>query len=167
MRQVSARLQVQSQDLVAGHQQRQIDRLVGLAARMGLHIDVRGAEKQLRPRNRDRLRNVYVGAAAVVAAARITFGVLVRKDRTLRIEHGAAGEILRRDEFDGMHLAMSFGVNGRPDVAVGLGQGKGADDGQRPAGLCGMRHDGCVGSKNLGLKRDSRGAVAYRFVPHI
>ncbi|KAG0758203.1 hypothetical protein G6F22_019719 [Rhizopus arrhizus] len=78
VRQMPSRLQVQAKDLVSGRQQRQIDGLVRLASRMGLHVHVSGAEQQLRPGDRDVLCDVHVHAAAVVAASGIAFSVLRR-----------------------------------------------------------------------------------------
>ena len=55
-------------------EQREVDGHVRLRARVGLHVDVFGAEERLRPRNRERLRDVNELAAAV-PLSRIAFCV--------------------------------------------------------------------------------------------
>ena len=49
MRQVPAVGQVHSEDLAAGLDERRVGRLVSLATRVGLHVDVIRAEELLRP----------------------------------------------------------------------------------------------------------------------
>ena len=67
---------------------------------MRLHVGVLGAEQLLRARDGQRLDDVDELAAAVVALARIALGVLVRQHRAGRFEHGAADEVLRRDQLE-------------------------------------------------------------------
>lgn len=51
---------------------------------------------------------VDVLIAAIIACARIAFGVLVRHRRPERVEDGAGGEILGGDEDDGLSLALDL-----------------------------------------------------------
>ena len=68
--QVAAVRQVHAEHGVARLQQRQVDRHVGLRARVRLHVGVLGAEQRLRARDRRALGDVDELAAAVVALAR-------------------------------------------------------------------------------------------------
>ena len=62
--------------------------LVHLAAAVGLHIGKAATEQLLGAFDGDRLDLVDIFAAAIIAAARIAFGVLVGQDRTTGFEHG-------------------------------------------------------------------------------
>ncbi|MNX78532.1 hypothetical protein D3C86_1101300 [compost metagenome] len=158
--QVSSGLEIKAEDLVPWRQQRQIDGLVGLAAGVRLHVGVTGAEKTLGPIDGDLLGDVDVPASAVIAPARVALGVLVREYGSLGIEHRSADEVLRCDELDRMHLTAPFGVDGGPDVPVGLLQAKGADSGKRlVVVLCNVRHVGCLCRR----KRWQAGAGAFRY----
>ena len=55
---------------------------------MGLHVHVLGAEDLLRALDGKRFDRIGELAPAVVAPVRIALGILVRKDRTLRLEDG-------------------------------------------------------------------------------
>ena len=77
-----------------GCEQRQEHRLVHLAARMGLDVGEAGAEQLLGALDRQRLDHVDIFAAAVIAPARIAFGIFVGEDRALRLEHGAGDDVL-------------------------------------------------------------------------
>ena len=85
-----------------------------------------GAEQLLHPLDGEQLGDVDVLAAAVIALARITLGVLVGELRPLRGQHGGAGVILRGDELDVVFLASILGGDRRPQNGVGLGEGQGA-----------------------------------------
>ena len=81
---------------------------VGLGAGVRLDVGVFGAEERLGPLDRQVLGDVDVLAAAVVAASRVTLGVLVGQDRALGFEHRARGEVLGGDHFQGVALAAEF-----------------------------------------------------------
>jgi hypothetical protein len=89
---------------------------------MGLHVRVVGAEKALRPLDRQLLHDVGVFAAAVPALVRVTLRVLVGQAGALRFHHRAAGEILRRDQLDVIVLARVFTLHRRKDLGIGLRQ---------------------------------------------
>jgi hypothetical protein len=65
--------------------------------------------------DRQRLGDVDELAAAVVALARVAFGVLVGEHAALRLEHARAGVVLRGDQLDVVLLAAAL-------VGDGLGQ---------------------------------------------
>ena len=98
-----------------------------------LHVGVLGAEQGLRPGDRQRLDDVDLLAAAVVAPARVALGVLVREDRTGRFEDGAADEVLRGDQLEPVRLARGFRTDGGGHVGIDLGE---RALHQGPGGLC-------------------------------
>src|SRR5208283_1717516 len=55
-------------------------------------------------------------AAAVIALARVAFGVLVRAHAAGGLEHRLGGEVLAGDEFDARVLALRFVANGGRDL---------------------------------------------------
>ena len=81
---MAAGIQVEPHERVAGLQERQENGLVHLAARVGLDVGEGAAKQLLGALDRQRLGDVDFLAAAVVAFARIAFGVFVG-------EHGACG----------------------------------------------------------------------------
>ena len=84
VRQMPAMRQVEPQNRVARLQQRHVGCGIRLRAGVRLHIRVLRAEKLLRPVARQVLHHIRVLAAAVVALARIAFGILVGEDRSRR-----------------------------------------------------------------------------------
>ena len=108
VRQVTAGGEIEAHEGVAGLQQRQEHRLVHLAAGVRLHVGEVAAEQLLRALDRQRLGDVDELAAAVVAVARIAFGVLVGHHRALRFQHGAADDVFRRDQLDLVLLAAEL-----------------------------------------------------------
>jgi hypothetical protein len=80
VRQVSAVRQIHAEDGVAWFEGGEEHRHVRLRARVRLHIGMLGAEQRLCPRNRQRLDDVDLLAATVVAPGRISLCVLVRED---------------------------------------------------------------------------------------
>jgi hypothetical protein len=92
--QVAAVCEVQAQDRVAGVQQREHGRRVGLGAGVRLDVGGLGAEQGLHPVDRELLDDVDVLAAAVVTAPRVPLGVLVGEHGALRRHHRGRGEVL-------------------------------------------------------------------------
>ena len=66
---------------------------VCLSAGVGLHVGVVDSEEFFRPLDGQTLCHIDELAAAVVAPSRIALGVLVRHNRTLGLEDGAAGVV--------------------------------------------------------------------------
>src|SRR5207249_4188114 len=118
VRQVAAVRKVHSEDGVAGLQDRQVDGHVGLASRMWLDVHMLGAEKFFGAFNRQVLNDIHKLATAVVAAAGISFGVLVGEYRSGCLEHGAVGKVLGRNQFQTRGLAALFVLNSVIDVGI-------------------------------------------------
>ena len=94
VREMAAVREIHAEDRVAGLQNREINRHVGLAARVRLNVDMLGAEKLFRTIDGEALDHVGELAAAVVAAPGISLGVLVGEDGARRFEYGLVGEVL-------------------------------------------------------------------------
>ena len=114
--------EVQAQDRVAGLEHREHRGRVGLRARVRLDVSVLGAEQLLGAVDRQLLDDVDMFAAAVVAAAWVTLGVLVGQHGTLRLEHAQRGEVLGRDHLQGGLLAVQLGGHRGGDLRVHFGQ---------------------------------------------
>ena len=93
-----------------------------------MRLDVRpfGGEEPLRAIDRQLFGDVDVLAAAVIALARIAFGVLVGELRSLCREHGRAGVVLGGDQLDVIFLPEVFGGDRRRQLGIFLGEGAGA-----------------------------------------
>lgn len=139
VREVPAVRQVEAQDGVAGLEQREHRRRVGLRARVRLHVREARAEQLLHPRDRQPLDVVDVLAAAVVAAAGVALGVLVGQHRALGLEHRDRREVLGGDHLQRVLLAGQFGGDGLRHLRVELGQGGVEVRGHGWAPLCHFR----------------------------
>ena len=122
VREVSAVRQVHPQHRVARLHAGEVHRHVGLRARVRLHVGVFGAEQLLGSRDCERLGDVNELAAAVVAATRVAFGVLVRHHRSGGFENRPAHEVLRGDELEPVGLTMGFVLDGGGNLGIGLGE---------------------------------------------
>ena len=120
--QVAAGGEAHAHDRVAGLQQRHHHRAIGLRARVRLDVGEAAAEQLLGALDRQRLDRVGRAAALVIAAPRIAFGIFVGEHRSLRFEHRAADDILRRDQLDLGLLAAKLAADGVGDCGVGLAQ---------------------------------------------
>ena len=125
--QVPAVGQVQAHDGVARADQRVHHRGVGLRAGVRLHVRERGAEERLDALDGERLDDVDLLAAAVVAASRVALGVLVGEHRALGLHDGQGGVVLRGDHFQAALLAGQLRVDALGDLRIkgrnALGQG--------------------------------------------
>ena len=101
-----------------GSSTREVDRLVGLAARVGLDVGRLGAEQFLGPLASQPLDHVGVLAATVVAPAGVALGVLVGQHRAHRLEHRLADEVLRGDQFQAAGLALDLAAQGVGDLGI-------------------------------------------------
>ena len=102
-----------------------VHRLVRLRARMRLDVGVLGAEQLLGAIDRELLGDVDELAAAVVALARIAFGVLVGELRALRREDRRARVVFRKRSARAMlFLAPVFGAD-RASQSSGIDMGQG------------------------------------------
>ena len=114
--------EIEAHEGVARLHQRHEGGDVGGGAGVRLDIGMLGAEQFFHPADGERLGNVDVLAAAVIALARIAFGVLVGEHRALRLEHRAADDVLRRDQFDLVALAAKLFADHVENFWVGVGQ---------------------------------------------
>ena len=120
MRQVAARGEAKPHDGVARLQQSQHDRLVRLAAGVRLHIGEGAIEQALGAVDGDLLDDVDILAAAVIALARIAFGIFVGEQRAGGIEHGLRDDILGRDQLDLVLLALGLMLDRIEDLWVSV-----------------------------------------------
>ena len=122
VRQVSAFGERQTHDRVTRIQQGQQDRGVRLRTRVRLHVrgelDPRDSEQLLEPFERQRLGDVDVLAAAVVALAGIALGVLVGELAALRRHDRGAGVVLRGNQLDVLLLARVLLADGGPEFRI-------------------------------------------------
>ena len=88
------------------------------APRMRLHVGEAAVEQLLGALDRQRLDRVGGRAALIITPARIAFGIFVGQHRALRLEHGAADDILRRDQLDLVLLAVELGGDGVGDRRI-------------------------------------------------
>ncbi len=98
--QVAAGVEAHAEDGVAGLDQRQHHRRVGLRPRMRLDVGIGARKQRLGAVDRQRLDDVRRRAALVVALARVALGIFVGEHRPLRVEDGAADDVLARDQLD-------------------------------------------------------------------
>ena len=89
---------------------------------MRLHIGERTAEQPGDALDGEPLGDIDELAAAVIAFARQAFGVFVGQHRALRLEHGAADDVFRRDQLDLVALAAELELDRLGDFGVGLGE---------------------------------------------
>src|ERR687896_2354065 len=110
--------EVETQDRVAVLKEREVDRGVGLGARVRLDVRVLGTEQRLGPVDRQLLGHVHELTAAVVAPARVALGVLVGQHRALDLEDRGRREVLRRDHLQGRPLPPQLTVYRRGDLGI-------------------------------------------------
>ena len=125
--QMPARRQIKAHEDVAGLEAGEEDRLIRLAAGIGLHIGEFAAEEFGGAIDRQLLGDVDELAAAIIAAARIALRIFVGHHRALRFEHGARDDVFRGDQLDLVPLATQFQVDGAGDLRVRLREGRGEE----------------------------------------
>ena len=106
--QVAAGIQRHTQNGVTRLQQRGENTLVCLAARVRLNVCEITTEQLLGAVDRQIFGDVDILATAVIAAARITFGVLVGHDRALGFHHSGRNDVFGRNQLDLVALAAQF-----------------------------------------------------------
>src|SRR3546814_13570412 len=99
VREMAALGQVHAHDGVARRYQREEDRGIGLRAGMWLDVGVVAVEHLLDAVDRQLLGNVDELAAAVIAFARLAFGIFVGHLRTLTFHHPRASVVFQRPPF--------------------------------------------------------------------
>ena len=120
--QVSAGGEIEAHERIAWLHQRHEDFGIGGGAGMRLHICEIAAEQAGHTFDRETLGDIDELAAAVIALSRQAFGVFVGEHRALRLKHGAADDILRRDQFDLVALAAELEPDGLGDLGVAFGE---------------------------------------------
>ena len=118
--QVSAVAQIHAHHGVAGLAQRQIGRVVRLGAAVGLHVCVLRPEELLRPVDAHVLDLIDKFAAAVVALARITLGILVGQHGAHRGHHRRGDDVLGRDQLQVGALTAQFTGHDVGDDRIGV-----------------------------------------------
>ncbi len=122
VREVAALVESEAEDAVAGRCNRAQHSRVRLGTGVRLHIRVRRAEQVLGAADCQRLHLVDELAAAVVAAAGVSLGVLVRQHGAGGLEHGTRHEVLARDHLERRALAVELLVEPAGDLGVDLGE---------------------------------------------
>ena len=122
MRQVPARIEIETHERVARLQQRQEHRLVHLRAGIRLHVGEIDAEQLLGALDGELFGDIDELAAAIIALARITLGIFVRHDRALRFQDGAGNNVFRGDQLDLMPLTTQFLIDRAKDFRIGIGK---------------------------------------------
>ena len=103
---------------VAGLAERGVRGQVGAGARVRLEVGVLGAEQLLGPGDADLLGLVDLLAAAVVAPAGVTLGVLVRQRRAERGQHRRRGEVLAGDQLQAAAQPVQLAEHDVGDLRV-------------------------------------------------
>ncbi|MNM49766.1 hypothetical protein D3C81_607770 [compost metagenome] len=116
--QVPAVGQAHAQNGVAGLQQGQVHGAVGRGAGVWLDVGVIGAEQLLGAVDGQLLDFIHMLATAVVALARVAFGVFVGQAAALGLHDALAGVVLRGDQLDVIFLALFFGIHRRQQCIV-------------------------------------------------
>ena len=75
---------------------------------MGLHIGVSAVEQFFGAVNGQLLGLIYILAAAIIATARIAFGIFIGHHAALGFKHSAANNIFRRDQLNFILLTQKF-----------------------------------------------------------
>ncbi len=106
--QMAAVGQVHRQDRIAGFENGEVHRHIGLRTRMRLDVYVVAVKEFLRTVPGQVFRFVDDVAAAVVPVCGIALRVFVREDRSRGGQNGRRDEILGSDEFDSLLLSLSL-----------------------------------------------------------
>lgn len=111
-------------------------------------------EELFRTLNGERFDLVDIFAAAIIATARIAFGIFVGEDRATGFKHRARGDVFRGDQLDLVALAAQLLAN--PTRNFGIAIGKTTGEEAFGHGVAGS------GIYSCGLLRTERGWTAYR-----
>ncbi len=114
--------EVEAQHALAGFERGKEHREVGLRTRMRLHVGVGAVEQFAGALDRRPLDDVDELAAAVEALAGVALEGLVGDRVAERVEHRAARDVLRRDQFDLRPLALELVGERIGDQRVALAQ---------------------------------------------
>ena len=123
VREVTAVVEAHAEQRVARLHQREERGGVGLRTGVRLDVGEVGAEELLRTIDRELLGDIDVFAPAVVALARIAFGVLVGEHGALRLEHARSCVVLGSDQLDVIFLADAFVLDRSREFRIEFGDG--------------------------------------------
>ena len=127
VRQVAAFGEAHAHDRVARLGKSHQHRLVGLRARIWLHVRrvivLIRIEQFLQAVDGDLLGNIDMLATTVVALAGVAFGILVGQLRTLRRHDGVADVVLGGNQLDVLFLAAILIFNRLPQFRINFRQG--------------------------------------------
>ncbi|MCY1435007.1 hypothetical protein D9M71_510860 [compost metagenome] len=137
--QVAAVGQAHAQEGVAGLQQCQVYRGVGLGTRVWLDVGVPGAEQRLGAVDGQLFNHIDVLAATVITLARVAFGVFVGQLGALGLHHLRAGVVLRGDQLDMVFLALHLAADGSEQRRVEIGKGQASMEHVRVTFLFGLQ----------------------------
>ena len=115
---VSAVVEVEAHEGVAGLQTGEQHGHVGLCAGVRLHIGPLGTEKLFHAVDGDLLALVHDLAAAVVALARKAFSVFVGHNGTHGLHHLGADKVLGSDQLNAVGLALTLLLDKIEDLFV-------------------------------------------------
>jgi glycine hydroxymethyltransferase len=110
----------EAEDRIARLRQRQEYGLIGLAAGIRLDVGKIAIEQFFGALDGERLGLIDELATAIVAPARIAFGIFVGKHGARGLEHGAAHDVFRCDQFDFMLLAIQLAIDSRRQFGVAV-----------------------------------------------
>ena len=113
--------QIHAQHRVAGLEQGKEHRQVGVGTGMWLDVGIIAAEQLAGPLAGDLLRHIHGVAAAVVALAGVTLGVLVGQAGAHSQHDGGTDDVLGGNEFDVAALTGKLLLNGSAYLGIVLG----------------------------------------------
>jgi len=98
--QMTAMTEIHSQDRVAGLEHGKVHGHIGLGTGMRLHVGIFRVEEPTGPFLSQPFGNVHKFAATIVSSAWVTLGIFIGQDRTLRLKHRPADEMLGSNELE-------------------------------------------------------------------
>jgi len=104
--QVSARINLHTQDSIADLQKREISGNIGGAAREGLHIGMSGAEHGFCPFDGQGFEPIDVFQPPVPSFSRVALAVDAGKHGADRLHQGFGRIVLGGDQVDGLFIAL-------------------------------------------------------------
>ena len=115
---MAAVAQVHAQDGVAGLEQGQVHRHIGLGAGVGLHIGMLRAKEFDGPLNGQVLDLVHILAAAIVSGAGIALGVFIGQMAAHGLHHRGGHKVLGSDQLNMVLLTGQLTHHGGIDFRV-------------------------------------------------
>ena len=120
MGEVTAVVEVQTHEGVAGLQYSQQHGSVGLCTRVGLNVGILCVEEFANAVDGQLLHLVYHLTAAIVTVARIALGILVGQVRAHSLHHLVTHEILTGNQFNAFQLALMLFLDQLEDSVVSV-----------------------------------------------